>query len=81
MDGYGSGSGIERCAASAGLVLSDGDCDDSRLAATTTATIWYVDADGDGQGDAGNSLQSCVLYHQVLLLLQVTAMIAMVRSI
>ena len=60
LDGYGSGIGIERCAASAGLVLSDGDCDDSDPA-LSPATIWYVDADGDGQGDAGSSLQSCLV--------------------
>ena len=40
--------------------MSDGDCDDSDPA-ISPATIWYVDADGDGQGDAGSSLQSCLL--------------------
>ena len=60
LDGYGSGNGIERCAPSAGLVLSDGDCDDSDPA-LSPATIWYVDADGDGQGDASSSLQSCLV--------------------
>ena len=78
LDGYGSGIGIERCAASAGLVLSDGDCDDSDSASLQPSGMWMQMAMDKVMPAAHSSPVFC---HQVLLPLQVTAMIAMVRSI
>ena len=49
-DGFGNpDAGIQACAAPAGFVTNNDDCDDTRTNLNPD-THWYVDADGDGYG-------------------------------
>jgi hypothetical protein len=57
-DGYGNAAvSTSSCSAPSGYVTNDDDCDDTN-AALSPLTVWYLDADSDGQGGSTTTL-SC----------------------
>jgi hypothetical protein len=57
LDTDGEGDGCDPDA-DGDSILADADCDDLS-AAVGTETAWYADTDGDGLGDADDSLAAC----------------------
>ncbi len=59
-DGYGDpADSLTKCAAPAGYVENDLDCDDTDERVSPD-TAWHPDADGDGAGDAKIAVTQCV---------------------
>ncbi len=56
--GFTSYGGKVSCTQPAGFEIDNTDCDDTNIA-INPITIWYADTDGDGFGDAGNTLAQC----------------------